>query len=90
MTMTTSDIISRLGDDEDLNMLEYTIVKHWGDNYEERIYFDEFDSFVDYVFDLDIHGWELVGFNKSRYPRTPDSYSIYLGKVRADFYREGY
>ena len=92
MTMTTSDIITELSESgEDLNMLEYTIVKHWdSDNFDERVYFPDFDSFVKYVFDLDIHGWELSGFSKSKYPRYPDSYSFFVGNACAEFSRRGY
>ena len=64
--MSTSDIISELSEsDEDLHMLEYIVVKHCdSDKMKERIYFSNFYRFVDYVFDLDIHGWELSGVNK--------------------------
>ena len=67
MAMTASDIISKLGEGgEDLRMLEYTIVRHWnGDRFDEKMDFQNFEQFVDYVFDLDIHGWELSGFSKS-------------------------
>ena len=98
MTMTTSDMITELSDSgEDLDMLEYTIIKHWGsDNHDEKtysqnkIYFQNFEQFADYVFDLDIHGWELSGFSKSKYPRCSDSYSFYDGSVYAEFSRRGY
>jgi len=92
MTITASDMITELSDSvEDLDMLEYTIVKHWGsDNYDEKIYFPNFDKFVDYVFDLDIHGWELVFFHKETYPRYPDSYTFFDGSVRAEFSRKGH
>ena len=92
MTMTTSDIISRLSDsDEDLDMLEFIIIKHWDDDggkNDERIYASDFDQFVDLVFDLDIHGWELSGFSKSKYPSYPDSYSFCEGCVYAEFSRK--
>lgn len=89
MTITASDIITKLSEDDDLDMLEFTIVKHWGsDNHDEKTYFQNFDQFVDYVFDLDIHGWELSGFSKSNYPRCPDSYSsFFVGCVCAEFSR---
>ena len=92
MTMTASDVITELSDsDEDLDMLEFIIIKHWGsDNYDERIYFPDFDSFVKYVFDLDIYGWELSGFRRSKYPRYPNTYSFYVGNVCAEFYRRGH
>ena len=93
MTITTSDIISRLVDsDEDLDMLEFTIIKHWDDNgkFDERIYASDFDQFVELVFDLDIHGWELSGFRKSNYPRYPDSFSFHVGCVYAEFSRREY
>lgn len=92
MTITASDIITELSDSgEDLTRLEYTIVKHWGsDNYDEKTYFQNFEQFVDYVFDLDIHGWELSGFSKSKYPRYPNTYSFYVGNVCAEFSRRGY
>lgn len=87
MTMTASDIISMLNESgEDLSMLEYTIVKHWnGDKFDEKIYFQNFEQFVDCVFDLDIHGWELSGFGKSKYPRCSDSYPLFVGGVCAEF-----
>ena len=92
MTITASDMITKLSDSgEDLDMLEYTIVQHWGsDNYDERTYFQNFEQFADYVFDLDIHGWELSGFSKSKHPRCPDSYSFYDGSVYAEFSRRGH
>ena len=85
--MSTSDIISELSEsDEDLHMLEYIVVKHCdSDKMEERIYFSNFERFVDYVFDLDIHGWELSSFNKLKYPRCPNSYSLFVGSVCAEF-----
>lgn len=85
--MSTADIISELSEsDEDLHMLEYIVVKHCdSDKMEERIYFSNFERFVDYVFDLDIHGWELSGFNKLKYPRCPNSYSLFVGSVCAEF-----
>ena len=85
--MSTADIISELSEsDEDLHMLEYIVVKHWGsDKIDERIYFHNFEQFVDYVFDLHIHGWELSGFNKLKYPRCPNSYSLFVGSVCAEF-----
>ena len=86
--VTASDIITKLSEGEDLSKLEYTIVKHWSsDNYAEKIYFQNFEQFVDYVFDLDIHGWELSGFSKSDYPRYSDVYSFYTGNVCAEFSR---
>jgi hypothetical protein len=90
MTMTISDVISELSEsDDNLDMLEYTVVKHWGnDKFDERIYFPNFERFVNYVFDLDIHGWELSGFSKSKYPRRPDSYSIYIGRACVEFSRK--
>ena len=88
--MTISDVISKLSEsDYALDMLKYIIVKRWGDT-SERIYVGGFDSFVNYVFDLDIHGWELVGFNKSKFPRYPDSYQLYIGSVYVEFCRKGY
>jgi hypothetical protein len=87
MTITTSDMITELSNSgEDLDRLEFSIVKHWSsDNHSEKIYFQNFEQFVDYVFDLDIHGWELSGFNKSSYPRHLDTYSFYVGRVNAEF-----
>lgn len=87
MTMTASDIISKLSEsDEDLSLLEYTIVKHWnGDRFDEKVDFQNFEQFVDYVFDLDIHGWELSGFSKSKYPRSSFLYSLFAGSVCAEF-----
>ena len=87
MTMTTSDMITELSDSgEDLTRLEYTIVQHWGsDNYDERTYFQNFEQFVDYVFDLDIRGWELSGFIKSKYPKCSFLYSLFAGSVCAEF-----
>ena len=92
MTITASDIITKLSDSgEDLSKLEYTIVKHWGsDNYDEKIYFQNFEQFADYVFDLDIHGWELSGFSKSKYPRYHDTYSFFVECACAEFSRRGY
>jgi len=97
MTMTTSDIISELSDsDEDLNKLVFIIIKHWDikqwadGKFDEQIYASNFDQFVDLMFDLDIHGWELSGFNKSKYPRCPNSYSFFVGNVYAEFSRRGY
>ena len=90
--MTASDVITELSDSgEDLSKLQYTIVKHWDSGkYNERIYFQNFEQFVDYVFDLDIHGWELSGFSKSKYPSYPDSYSFYVESVCAEFSHRGY
>lgn len=81
--MTASDIISMLSESgEDLHMLEYTIVKHWnGDKPGEKLDFQNFEQFVDYVFDLDIHGWELSGFSKSKHPRCSDSCSLFAGSI---------
>jgi hypothetical protein len=74
-----------------LDMFGFTIIKHCGDGkFVERIHASDFDQFVDLVFDLDIHGWELSGFSKSKYPRYPDSYSFYDGMVCAEFSRKGY
>lgn len=92
MTITASDMITGLSDSgEDLGRFKFTIIKHWDCNkYDEQIYASDFDSFVDMVFDLDIHGWELSGFSKSKYPTYPDSYSFYDGSVYAEFSRRGY
>lgn len=86
-TTTASDIISKLSESgEDLSLLEYTIVKHWGSGmFDEKLDFQNFEQFVDYVFDLDIHGWELSGFNKSKYPRSSFLYSLFAGSVCAEF-----
>lgn len=85
--MTASDIISMLSEsDEDLHLLEYTIVKHWNsDRFDEKIDFQNFEQFVDYVFDLDIRGWELSGFSKSKYPRCSYPYSLFVESVCAEF-----
>lgn len=87
MTMTASDIISMLSEsDEDLHSFEYTIVKHWNDDrFDEKMEFQNFEQFVDYVFDLDIHGWELSGFSKSKNPRSSFLYSLFAGSVCAEF-----
>lgn len=87
MTMTASDIISMLSEsDEDLHSLEYTIVQHWhGDRFDEKIDFQNFEQFVDYVFDLDIRGWELSGFSKSKYPICSNPYSLFVESVCAEF-----
>ena len=92
MTITASDIIAELSDsDEDLDRLEFTIIKHWVDGkFDEKICFQNFEQFVDYVFDLDIHGWELSGFNKSKYPRYPGIHSFFVGNVCAEFSCRGY
>ena len=84
-TTTASDIISMLSESgEDLSLLEYTTVKHNGD-FDEKMDFQNFEQFVDYVFDLDIHGWELSGFSKSKYPRSSFLYSLFAGSVCAEF-----
>ena len=87
--MTTSDIIASLVEsDEDLDRLEFIVIKHWdGGKFDERIYAGDFDSFVNLIFDLDVHGWELSGFGKSKLPVCPDSYSFYVKRVYAEFAR---
>ena len=88
--MTASDIITELSNtSDDLNRLEYTIVKHYG-SYDEIMDFQNFEQFVDCVFDLDIHGWELVSSHKEKYQRYPNTYSFYDGKVCSEFSHKGH
>ena len=85
--MTASDIISMFSEgNEDLRLFEYTIVKHWNsDRFDEKIDFQNFEQFVDYVFDLDIRGWELSGFSQSKYPSCSNPYSLFVESVCAEF-----
>ena len=92
-----ADVVSALFQEKDeLSGFEFTILKHWGPDepgtcgWVERIYLPDLDSFISKVFDLELQGWELVGFKKEpRGPYPEDVQSICTGSIYIEF-SQGY
>ena len=91
---TLADVVSALFQEkDDLRGFEFIVLKHWAADepgkceWVERIYLPDLDSFISKVFDLELQGWELVGFRGEPYSPCPDVQSICAGSIYIEFSR---